>query len=292
MIKRVAFLIILIVFFASSLIIFASCNDALDEWADKYAVSEYTSEGLKYKLTPNEKSYIVEGIDLLTTADGIKIPANYKGKPVTEIGDFAFWGRGFKLITIPNTVKTIGNGAFYDCKNLPSITIPNSVTEIGEDAFAYCESLTKVKIGKNVKTIGNGAFYECKNLPSITIPNSVTEIGANAFAGCYKLVEVINKSPYITVTKGGYSNGSVGKYALSVFNSGDIVNSKLSNDNGFVVLTDGAQKILVAYNGTETDLEIPSYITKIYQYAFYYCTSLTNVTIPDSVTTIGEYAFA
>ena len=94
------------------------------------------------------------------------------------------------------------------------------------------------------------------------------------------------------VTKGNSSNGYVGYYALAVYNVSDtFTGTKLSNDNGYIVYADGTEKILVGYNGTETDLVLPSYITKINQYAFYDCDSLTSVTIGDSVTSIGSYAF-
>ncbi|MBQ4268694.1 MAG: leucine-rich repeat domain-containing protein, partial [Clostridia bacterium] len=80
-------------------------------------------------------------------------------------------------------------------------------------------------------------------------------------------------------------------YALAVYNSGDTFTTKLSEDNGYIVYTDGEEKILIGYNGAETDLTLPSYITKINQYAFYDCDSLTSVVIGDSVTSISEDAF-
>ncbi|MBO5736202.1 MAG: leucine-rich repeat domain-containing protein [Clostridia bacterium] len=146
------------------------------------------------------------------------------------------------------------------------------------------------------------------------MPDSVTTIGSSAFGGCYNLVEVVNKSPHFTIRKGGFYD-SIGYYALAVYNSGDTYTTKLSNDNGVIVYTDGNEKILVGYNGKETDLVIPNSITKINHHAFYscdnlksvvigdsvtsigddafgFCSSLTSVVIPDSVTTIGEYAFA
>jgi hypothetical protein len=126
---------------------------------------------------------------------------------------------------------------------------------------------------------------------SVVIPNSVRSIGNYAFYNCYKLVEVVNQSTHITVTKGNTSNGYVGYYALTVYNSGNAYESKLSNDNGYIVYTDGDKQILVGYTGTETNLVLPSYITQINQYAFYNCTSLKSVAIPDSVTSIGEGAF-
>ena len=195
-------------------------------------------------------------------------------------------------LEIPNTVTEIKAYAFYNCDSLTSVVIGDSVTSIGYDAFAWCDNLTSIEIPDSVTSIGGKAFSDCDSLTSIVIPDSVTSIGDNAFAYCYRLVEVVNKSTYITIEKGSSANGLVGRYALAVYNSGDeFTGTKLSNDNGYIVYTDGEEKILVDYTGTKTDLTLPSYITKINQYAFYNCDSLTSVTIPDSVTSIGSSAF-
>mgnify|MGYP001069657087 CR=1 FL=1 len=133
------------------------------------------------------------------------------------------------------------------------------------------------------------AFYGCSGLTSIIIPNSVTSIGSTAFYECYRLVEVYNKSA-LSITAGSSDNGDVARYAKNVYtNEGG---SKLTTDeNGYVIYTDGDEKILVAYLGTNTELVLPSYITKINQYAFYNCSGLMRVTIGNSVTSIGAYAF-
>lgn len=101
---------------------------------------------------------------------------------VTTIGEDAFWGcESLSNINIPNSVKTIGDLAFLGCKSLTNINIPNSVKTIGNLAFRNCKSLTTINISNSVKTIGKNAFSGCESLTNINIPNSVTTIGEGAF---------------------------------------------------------------------------------------------------------------
>ena len=200
------------------------------------------TEGLKYTLLADD-TYEVTGYD--GTATEINIPSTYNGKPVTSIGDMAF----------------------YTCTSLTSIEIPSSVTNIGVGAFVSCSSLT-----------------------SITIPNSVTSIGDYAFYDCYRLVEVYNLSS-LNITKGSSDNGAVGYYALDIYTDKNAP-SKLTKENDFVIHTEGNVKTLVGYFGDRTSITIPSSVTSIGDSAFSNCTSLTSITIPSSVTSIGDDAFS
>ncbi|MDY5899742.1 MAG: leucine-rich repeat domain-containing protein, partial [Candidatus Limisoma sp.] len=94
----------------------------------------------------------------------------------------------------PNSVTTIGDGAFKNCSGLTSVTIPNSVTSIGYEAFNGCSGLTSVTIPNSVTSIGYEAFYGCSGLTSVTIPNSVTEIGDGAFYGCSKILSFTSQN--------------------------------------------------------------------------------------------------
>jgi hypothetical protein len=113
----------------------------------------------------------------------VAIPAIINGLPVTAIGADTFAGLGLTSVTIPDTVTSIGAGAFEECVKLTSVTIPGSVRTIGEDAFDLC-GLTSVSIGGGVISIGEYAFSECQSLTSVTIPASVTSIGDYAFFYC------------------------------------------------------------------------------------------------------------
>ncbi len=253
---------------------------------------EATAEMSLFEFTSTSTICSITGIKDKTVTE-IIIP-----NCVTSIGDLAFADfYNLTSVEIPDSVTSIGDTAFYHCYNLTSVEIPDSVTSIGDSAFYGCERLTYVVIGDGVTSIGDWAFNWCESLASVVVGDNVSSIGERAFPN-RRLVEVVNKSSHIKVTKGSDDNGCIGEHALAVYNSGDtFTGTKVSNDNGYVVYMNGTEKILVGYNGTETDLVLPSYITKINNYAFYndgmslYKHSLRSVVIPDGVASIGDYAF-
>ncbi len=107
---------------------------------------------------------------------------------------------GCKTTTIPNSVTSIGDRAFFECSSLTSVTIPNSVTSIGNDAFCGCSGLTSVTIPNSVTSIGKYAFSGCSGLTSVTIPNSVTSIGECAFYKCTRLTSITCQAKNVPTT--------------------------------------------------------------------------------------------
>ena len=195
----------------------------------------------------------------------------------TNTWDISQNGDGSVMATLSDdgTLTISGNGKMKDWrnssdeawdsnrKNIKNVIINNGVTSIGNFAFSDCTSLTNITIPNSVTSIGDYAFYGCENLINITIQNSVTSIGNFAFCMCTSLTSI----------------------------NVDSNNEKYMSDNGVLYTKD--KKTLIQYPSKKekTEYIILQGTTSIGNYAFHYCTNLTNITIPNSVTSIGDNAF-
>ncbi len=239
----------------------------------------------------------------------VVIPSEIDGKSVTSIGDWAFedctgltsvtipdsvtsigdWAfedcTGLTSVTIPDSVKSIGNYAFLSCTGLTSVIIPDSVTSIGSWTFSYCTGLTNVMIPDSVTSIGDWAFEDCTGLTSVTIPGSVTSIGDGAFEFCDGLTSITIPDSVTSISEEAFS-GCDGLTVISV----DKNNKSYTSEDG--VLFDKNKTTLITYpGGKKGSYTIPDSVTSIGNYAFAYCKGLTDITIPGSVTSIGDGAF-
>ena len=218
-----------------------------------------------------------------TELEAISIPLG-----VTNIGDYAFYDcTALGAISIPQGVTNIGDYAFYDCTALEEISIPQGVTSIGNYTFYGCTVLTEIDIMQGVTVIGDYAFHDCTVLEEISIPQGVTSIGEYAFNNCTSLTSV-------TVPD---SVTSCGEYAFSGCNSLTAVHiSDIAAWCGIAFEDSYSNPLNYAENlylsgELVTDIVIPNGVTSIGNYAFIGCVSLTSVTVPNSVTSIGNYAF-
>ena len=225
-----------------------------------------------------------------------------------SLGGYIF-GYQVKEYIIGDNVNSIGDGAFYGCKDLKSVTIGKSVTNFGKGAFGDCSNLKRVElnsnaivsktdsnsplvlknifgnqvkeyiIGDNVTGIGIRTFEDC-NLTSITIPKSVKSIEKSSFYNC--------KSAYVYISDiESWFNYSSSPRAQHLFLNGSELHD-LVIPNTITSIRD-----YCFYNCKGlTSITIPESVTSIGNYAFFYCSGLSSVTIPASVTSIGNYAFS
>lgn len=194
--KRVLHLLALLIAFAASNYLnpvgYASQEDKLPNNTKLITITEggkssffdghmLQTDDCLMMITPLEDGTIeIESCYLFNTErlDGysLVIPATLYGHTVSSFGSKAFHNSSFISIIIPETVISIGERAFEDCRNLTSIVIPEGVTSISDGTFYGCESLTSIIIPDTVSSIGDDVFHDCEKLETVTIPNSVTLI--------------------------------------------------------------------------------------------------------------------
>lgn len=243
------------------------------------------SIGLLYTLNSDGKGY---SVSIGTSKDTeIVILSQYNGKPVTHIADNGFLNCDrIVSVSIPNSIKVIGNYAFGHCASLSDVTIPNSVTTIGEYAFRYCTAITSINIPNSVKTIGDYAFRYCTSLSDLTIGTGVTSIGDYAFYKCVSLESVTIPSNVSNIEWAVFA-----ECASLVDITVEASNKNYKSINGNLYTKDEKTLIQYAMGKPETEFSIPQGVTHIDDYAFRGCATLVNVNIPSTVTYIGSGAF-
>jgi len=254
----------------------------------------YPQDGFSGALTIPSKRYegssIVTAIgDEVTSSD--KITSISIGDSIKTIGERAFYNcKNVTSVSLGTKVSKIGAAAFKSCTSLTKIEIKNqsypySLSEIGESAFENCSSLTEIKVYKGTKLkttnafpydiakIQDATFKGCTSLTSFTIPKTVTEIGASAFEGCTGLTTFTIPS---NVTKIGAAafKGCTGFTTFTIPSSVTSMGGNVFKDCTNL-----------------TSVTIPSSITKINNGTFNNCTSLPSFTIQSTVTEIGDSAF-
>lgn len=248
---------------------------------------------------------------------------------ITHIGDAAFQDcLNITSITLPKTISTIGDNAFYGCRELERINIPEQVNIIDQYTFFGCMKLKKILLPENITTIENNAFGHCFSLCEINIPSSLQTISSSAF--CRTPIETITisneHSRYkidndVLVDKTSNTivkclKGKKGTYIVpdnikiignsAFYGCKDLTNlimpdsivkiqSSAFEDSGlkFIHWSQNLTTIgdyAFSYADLE-DISIPNSVTEVGESAFYECKSLKNVHIPQNVTNIGVYAF-
>ncbi len=274
-------------------------NEIVSAWSETVEFHRDRESGLVFTAINGNTEYAVTQVG--TASGAVTVESVYRGKPVTEIAEDAFRGRGssrVETVVIGEGVKTIGNNAFYNCTNLTEVQIPDTVTRIGTNlfqgctklaqvnlpegitsipdyTFAYCRALETFTIGSNVTFIGESAFYNCSALTEAEIPDAVSYIGPHAFDSDKALER-------LSVGKGITSVGDYAFYACSALS--EVLFAEIE---GQLTLGD---HVFDGCLGIEA-IELPEGLTNVGAYDFYRCSALSDVRIPESVTSVGAFAF-
>ena len=245
---------------------------------------EDSYKGYKYAYTVNDGNATITkflGPDdsASTVSYDIEIPTELGGYTVTGIGNRAFYGcADLTEVTIPQSVTSIGERAFAACRKLNSLTINDAAASIGSRAFTECPLATKLSLGKKITTIGDYAFFDCRGLTSVTIPPSVTSIGDDAFLQCIHLKTLSFGENIKTNIE---TIGDDAFYYCIELESVTIPQSVTSIGNDAFGQCHDLQS-----------LTIKDAATSIGHRAFLGCTSLATISLGENIKTIGNYAFA
>lgn len=292
-------------------------NYQITSSTDRTAILSYQDNTMQYgDLTLPTSVTLYDGIEFRVTGIGISafnhcsgltsvtIPDSY-----TEISIYAFnYCQNLKQVNMTNSITSIGGWAFSGCSSLSSITLSNAITEIPLQAFSYCSSLkqidlpaglkrigesafigsglTSITIPDNTKEIKSSAFWGCKSLQSVTIGNSLSKIGQSAFYGCTALGKITLPASVSEIGVGAWADCT------------SLTEIAVTSDNKSFTSVDGAlynkeksQLLAFPLGKKDTHITLPSSLTAIGDNAFNGC-SMTSITIPAQVSSIGRYAFA
>lgn len=204
---------------------------------------------------------------------------------VKTIEEGAFSQSYLQSISIPDCVTSIGDDAFYACRSLTNVTIPDSVITIGDGAFGTCTGLENIHFGSNLKSIGEMAFSVCYSLKRIDLPDSLTNIGDWAFRSCYELNEA-------TISK------NVSSIGYGIFEGiKNITEINVNPANKYFTVRDGVlydknMETLVLYPSGKTDEQftVPDSVIAVGGGAFSRCPNLKELTLGENVRELGYEA--
>lgn len=206
------------------------------------------------------------------------------GDQITQIGRYAFTGTACSTIKFGKNVRSIGERAFLECRNLNGdLTIPDSVVEIGEGAFYQCENLNgTLTLGRSLRTIGKEAFYWCAFTGSLTIPEGVTEIADSAFGAGIPLKKYGMFTGTLTLPS------TLKTIGASAFSYADFSGELLIPD-GVTSIGANAFEECDGFGGT---LSLPDSVKTVGEWAFYLCKGFTGLKLSAGLTKIEKLSFA
>ena len=210
------------------------------------------------------------------------------GSGITTLGNNAFGGCDRAAsVSLPASLTRIGQNAFTGCKALRSVTVPEGVTDLGNNAFSSCAALAQISLPGSLRTIGLGAFYKCDALTDFLVPEGVTSLGDKAFSECAALETV--SLPASLEQIGNLVFNMCGRLTAITVADG---NDNFCHDEQYALYDREKTTLLAVPGGFRGVFVIPDTVTTVADEAAEYCSGMTGVLIPDSVTTLGRFAFA
>lgn len=292
-------------------------NYQITSSTDRTAILSYQDNTKQYgDLTLPTSVTLYDGVEFRVTGIGISAFNNCSGltsvtipDSYTEISVYAFnYCRNLKEVNMTNSIASIGGWAFSGCNSLSAITLSNSITEIPLEAFSYCSSLkqidlpagleriggsaficsglTSITIPDNTKEIESSAFQDCKSLQSVALGNSLTKIGRSAFYGCTALGEITLPASVSEIGVGAWAD-CTSLTEISVASD----NKRFASVDGVLYNKEKSQLLAFPSGKKDTNITLPSSLTAIGDNAFNGC-GVASITIPAQVSSIGRYAFA
>ena len=207
---------------------------------------------------------------------------------VIEIGAEAFRGcKTLKQINIPSGVKSLEDGVFQSCASLSSIILPSGITRIGDKAFYYCNALGDLAFPSSVETIGAYAFCGCTSMTTATLPSGLTTIGERAFESCSKLTSVSLPPSVKSIGMAVFRN-CIQLPSIAVATS----NPYFASVDG--VLMDKSLTTVYCYPSAKPGetYAVPSTVTAISDYAFFFARNLHQLVLPQNLKSIGISALS
>lgn len=294
-------------------------NVVLKEGTEKIGAWVFAHSGIHELTLPNSVNQIGNSAFFsCSQLEKFEISEN-----ITSIGSSVFqYCSNLKKVIISKNLEKLGGNLFDGCKNLKTagvigsgsdvefgwdeeipanafagsefetVVIPEGITAIGNRAFDNCSALKVIKLPESLRMIGRGCFSGCSRLPMILIPEKVESIGARAFEYCNTL-SILFESSSLPENLGEEWNGWNGEIEV---NMGVSAVGKTEDEKFFYFVTKDQETSVFQYNGNEEEIVIPDQmeghaVNKLAGGLFYQNTTLTKITIPDSVTAIGNNAF-
>jgi len=260
-------------------------DDAAYYSDDGYPIYLDEKTGYYYGLYTDHMVYI-DGYSKSGTQKDLIVPAYVDGYPVYDIAPYAFEGmKGIGRVVLGEGIKGIDESAFAGC-DVQTLVLPDSLEFIEYNAFSECSNLREISFSEGIEYIGVAAFADCTSLQKVVLPDSVIELGYDAFWGCNSL-KTVHIGSGLSVMDG------------NVFFDAPIKNFTISEKNRIFRMKDGAlyntvEKSIVRYFGaidSAAEFAVPSGIVTVEYGCFADTNGLKRVTLPDTVKTIGDYAF-